>query len=346
MIRRPFVLLLAALVAFPLAAGAASSPSVGRWAISSNRQDDAGKVSLLFVYERNDARGFDSSSWSSGVALSEVGLTPARLGAPIAPYAFKVVRDPGTFDCVGTVGEGLGGGQFTFSQSTGFGDALASRGVGHPTLEQSLTLAIAGTTVAFVDDISKAGIKPSIDDLVRLAQHGVGPRYVAELAAAGYRIDNADSLMRMRDHGVNANSIHALQAAGFKNLSTDDLVRLADHGVRESFITGLAAAGYKLSPDDLVRFADHGVRAAFIADLAKAGYTHLSADDLVKLADRGVRASYIDDLAKHGYTRLPVDDLIRLRDHGVTVAYIDRLQSHGYKNLPVNDLIRLRDSGI
>src|SRR5471032_2463966 len=108
MIRRACVLLLSALIALPVAASAASAPTVGRWAISSNRQDDAGKVSLLLVYERSDSRGnAASSTWQNDVALSEVGLSADRLAAPIAPYAFKIARDAGTFDCVGTAGGGL-----------------------------------------------------------------------------------------------------------------------------------------------------------------------------------------------------------------------------------------------
>src|SRR5471032_3003462 len=121
MIRRACVLLLAVLVALPVAASAASAPTVGRWAISSNWQGDAGKVSLLLVYERSDSHGSASSTRQNDVALSEVGLSADRLAAPIAPYAFKIARDAGTFDCVGTAGGGTGAGQYTFSQNTGFG---------------------------------------------------------------------------------------------------------------------------------------------------------------------------------------------------------------------------------
>jgi len=182
MIRRALVAVLAALVALPVAA-AAASPATGRWAISSYRTDDAGKVTLRLDYERNDTRGFSNSSWAFGIPLSDVGLSPERFAAPIAPYSFKYVREAGTFDCIGTVGDGQGAGQYTFSQNGGFGDALASRGIGRPTFEQSLSLAMAGTTLAFIDDISKSGTKPTIESIVHLAQHGVGPRYVAELAA-------------------------------------------------------------------------------------------------------------------------------------------------------------------
>jgi hypothetical protein len=347
MIRRAFLLTLAALLALPLAAQAASSPTVGRWAISTNHQEDAGKVSLLLVYEYSDANRSGNSSWQNDVALSEVGLTNDRLAAAITPYAFKLTRDAGTFDCVGTAGGGLGAGQYTFLQSAAFGDALASRGIGRPTLEQSVSLAMSGTTIAFIDDLSKAGMKPSLDTIMRLTQHGVGPRYVAELTAAGYHITDADTLLHLRDHGVTGPYIQSLKAAGFANMTANDLVKLSDHGVSRSYLTALGAAGYsKLSADDALRLADHGVRSALLTELSKAGYGHISPDEVVKLADHGVNATFIEELAKRGYTKLSTDDLVRLRDHGITISYIDRLQAHGYKNLPVSDLIRLRDSGV
>jgi hypothetical protein len=347
MIRRAFLLTLAALLALPLAAHAASSPTVGRWAISTNHQEDAGKVSLLLVYEYSDAGRSGNSSWQNDVPLSDVGLSNERLAAPISPYAFKVTRDAGTFDCVGTAGGGLGAGQYTFVQSTAFGDALASRGIGRPTLEQSVSLAMSGTTIAFIDDLSKGGMKPNLDTIMRLTQHGVGPRYVAELTAAGYRITDADTLLHLRDHGVTATYIQTLKSAGLANMTANDLVRLSDHGISRGYLTALGAAGYgKLSADDTLRLADHGVRSALLTELSKAGYGHVPPDELVKLADRGVNATFIEELSKRGYTKLSVDDLVRLRDHGVTIAYIDRLQAHGYKNLPVNDLVRLHDSGV
>ena len=295
----------------------AAGATVGRWSIAA-RGDDPARVQLSLEYSDSSNGGFSNSMWSSAVPLADAGLPADRLRGPIAPVTFQIQREPGTFSCTGSAGEGSGAGQFTYVPNTRFDDALGSRGIGRPNYKESLELAIAGTTLAFVDQIRASSQHANVGDLVRVVQHGVNPRYVSDLAALGYKVTSLDQLVRLRDHGVSTDFIRAVQNAGYRNLSPDDLVRLADHGVREKYIT----------------------------DLRAAGYAQVTADQLVTLRDHGVTPRYIGDLAAAGYKNLSPDDLIALRDHGVSVAFVDRLKSHGYNNLSVRDLIRLRDSGL
>ncbi|MBV8369195.1 MAG: hypothetical protein JO036_09775 [Candidatus Eremiobacteraeota bacterium] len=296
---------------------AAGSQAVGRWSIVQ-RTDDQSRVQLRFEYNESSDRGNWNSSWSSSVPLAEAGIPAERLRGPIAPVTFTIAREPGAFACTGSAGENSGAGQFTYAPSSRFDDALAARGLSRPDARQSLQLAIAGVTLAFVDQLRSSSRSAKLDDLLRVVQHGVGPRYVSDLAALGYKVSSLDELVRLRDHGVSADYIRAVQGAGFRNLSADDLVRLRDHGVSERFITEMRAAGYaNATPEQYVSARDHGVTPRFITDMAAAGYKNL-----------------------------PLDELIALRDHGVSVAFVDRLKAHGYTNLSVRDLIRLRDSGI
>ena len=316
--RRFAVAALAALLTLGGAfAQSANASPAGRWSISPARGDDRSRVQLRLEYS-DTGDGYSHSSWSSPVALSDAGIAADRLRGPIGPVTFRIQREPGSFDCTGSAGEGSGAGQFRYEPSTRFDDALASRGMGRPTYPQSLELAIAATTLAFVDQLRGSSQHATVADLVRVVQHGVTPRYVADLASLGYRGASLDDLVRLRDHGVSADLVRAVQAAGYRDLSPNDLVRLADHGVREKFI----------------------------GDMRAAGYTKVTADQLVTLSDHGVTPRYIGDLAAAGYKNIGTDDLIALRDHGVSVAFVDRLKAHGYTNLSVRDLIRLRDTGI
>lgn len=312
----------AALAALLAAGGAfaqsASASPVGRWSISSGRGDDQSRVQLRLEYSDSSDHGNWNSSWSAPVALADAGIPPERLRGPIGPVTFKIQREPGSFDCTGSAGEGSGAGQFRYEPSARFDDALASRGVGRPSFQQSLELAIAGTTLAFVDQLRATSQHATVADLVRVAEHGVNPRYVADLAALGYRTVSLEDLVRLRDHGVSADFIRAFQSAGYRDLAVNDLVRLADHGVN----------------------------GTYIGDMRAAGYTKVTADQLVTLRDHGVTPRYIGDLAAAGYKNLGADDLVALRDHGVSVAFVDRLKAHGYNNLSVRDLIRLRDNGL
>jgi hypothetical protein len=269
-------------------ANPASSTSAGRWSIVS-RSDDTSRVQLRLEYSETSADGNSNSSWSSSVPTADAGLPIEKLRGPIGPVTFAIQREPGTFNCTGSAGEGSGAGQFTYAENARFDDALASRGLGRPTLHQSLELAISGTTLAFVDQIRSMASRSTIGDIVRVVEHGVTPKYIADLASLGYRVTSLDQLVRLRDHGVTTDFIRAVQSAGYRNLSPDDLVRLADHGVREKYI----------------------------ADMRAAGYTNLSADDLVALRDHGVTLAFVERLKAHGYTNVSVHDLIRLRDAGI-----------------------------
>lgn len=313
---------IAALAALLAAGGAfaqcANASTLGRWSISPARGDDQTHVQLRIEYSESSNGNSWNSSWSSPVALSDAGIPADRLRGPVGPVTFRIQREPGSFECTGSAGEGSGAGQFRYEPSTRFDDALASRGLARPSFEQSLELAIAGTTLAFVDQLRASSQHATTTEVVRVVQHGVNPKYIADLAALGYRTASLDDLVRLRDHGVTPDFIRAIQSAGYRDLSANDLVRLTDHGVREKYI----------------------------AEMRAAGFTKVTADQLVTLRDHGVTPRYIGDLAAAGYKNLGTDDLIALRDHGVSVAFVDRLKSHGYSNLSVRDLIRLRDSGI
>ena len=267
-------------------ANAAGTTFAGRWAITS-RSDDASRVQLRLEYSETSANS--NSSWSSGVPIAEAGLPIEKLRGPIAPVSFTIQREPGTFNCTGSAGEGSGAGQFTYAQNARFDDALASRGLGRPTQRQSLELAISGTTLAFVDQIRALGGRASIADVVHVVEHGVTPKYIADLAALGYRVSSLDQVVRLRDHGVTTEFIRAVQAAGYAQVTADQLVTLRDHGVTPRYIGELAGAGYKnLSADDLIALRDHGVTVSFVERLKAHGYTNVSVHDLIRLRDAGI----------------------------------------------------------
>lgn len=238
---------------------AASAATVGRWSIAS-RGDDPSRVQLRLEYSENLDNGYANSSWSSAVPLADAGLPAERLRGPIGTVTFQIQREPGTFSCTGSAGEGSGAGQFTYAPNARFDDALNARGFGRPSTLQSLELAIAGMTLAFADQMRGSAQHVTVADLVRVIQHGVNPRYVADLASLGYKVTSLDQLVKLRDHGVTIEFIRAIQAAGYRNLSPDELVALRDHGVGSAFVERLKAHGYNnLSVRDLIRLRDSGI---------------------------------------------------------------------------------------
>jgi hypothetical protein len=255
--------LTAALAALLLTAGALADAragtTTGRWALTL-RGDDANAVQLHLEYAERVEGGWSRSSWSSPVPLADVGLGAERLRGAVAPVTFALRREAGTFACTGSAGDGSGAGQFTYAPDAAFDNALAARGFGRPTYPQSLELAVAATTLAFVDQIRGSAPHATVADLVGAVERGVNARYVAELAALGYRVGSLDALARLRDHGISANYIRAIQADGYRNLSPEDLIALAEHGVSVAFVDRLKAHGYtNLSVRDLIRLRDAGI---------------------------------------------------------------------------------------
>lgn len=228
MIRLAFAAIAALIVSVAVPARAADPATVGRWAIASQGDDH---VSLQLAYaSANETENWNVSR-SSTVALADAGISADRLRGRIAPVSFSIRREPGTFACVGTAGQGSGAGQFTYAPDPRFDDALASRGMGRPTVHQSIELAFAGTTLAFIDRVRATTQHVGVADIVRAIQHGVDSSYVEALAALGYPNPSLDDLVRLRDHGVTAPFVARLKAHGYANLSAADLIRLRDAGI-------------------------------------------------------------------------------------------------------------------
>jgi len=59
----------------------------------------------------------------------------------------------------------------------------------------------------------------------------VTPDYIESIRKAGYDNVSLDQLIRMKDHGVDAEFIRRAKAHGFQKLSLDQLIRLRDAGV-------------------------------------------------------------------------------------------------------------------
>jgi hypothetical protein len=288
-VRRFAVAALAALLAAGALGRSANAAPVGRWSMSPARGEDQSRVQLRLEYSESSNGNSWNSSWSSPVALSDAGIPADRLRGPIGPVTFRIQREPGSFDCAGSAGEGSGAGQFRYEPSARFDDALAARGLARPTFAQSLELAISSTTLGFVDQLRASSQHATTGDVVRAVQHGVNPKYIAELAALGYRTATLDDLVRLADHGVGEKYIAQMRAAGLTKVTADQLVTLRDHGVSPRYIGDLAAAGYKnIGTDDLVALRDHGVSAAFVGRLKAHGYANLSVNDLIRLRDSGI----------------------------------------------------------
>jgi hypothetical protein len=317
--RRAMLLLLSSLCLVPTAACAQPAsgsevPAKLDWRVESDDRAD-GRVQLDLGYRT----AHNQSHWSRTVDLAELeGFGRDQLaGTSNAPVRFRIVKDPGSFDCEGVAWRGHGTGDCRFVPDPRFTAELARRGYGAPRPDQLFSMALGDVGLAYIDELARQGYaRTGLDSIVDAGNHGAGLAYLREMGALGYRVGTLEALIRMRDHGVDAAYVRELVASGLKDLPADSLVEMRDHGVSPSYIGALRRLGYdRLPMEDLIRLRDHGVTGDYLRALAGLGYRDLGADEVTRLRDYGITADYIKE-ANRGGARRSVDELIRLRTGG------------------------------
>jgi hypothetical protein len=259
----------------------ASPPSGGTWAITQTPADSHVDFALSIRTEHDTWETSDTQP----VDIFR-GLTTAQLNGSGQAVRFAVLRDPGSFDCTGWVAHGNGGGAFTYVPNAQFPAELQRRGMDVPTPMQQFEMTLNDVSLGYIDQLRGAGYQPTTKQIVEMIQHGVTPRYVQALAALGYRLGSIDELMRMRDHGVSADFLQALRDAGVR-ATAEQAIAMRDHGVSVEYLKGVRQFGYHPSIDELIQLRDHGVTLEFIARVRNAGY-HPSLSDLIRLRDAGI----------------------------------------------------------
>ena len=204
-----------------------------------------------------------------------------------------------------------------------------------------------GITEHYVEAIEPNLPGLSADQLMRLADHGVGSIYVANLRNAGLEHPSVDDLVRLAEHGVSSEYVSNLRRAGLDRLSVDDLVRLADHGVSSEYVRGLKGMDPNdLSVDELIRLATHGVTSEWYSAMDWMGLSQFSVEQAIELRSAGITPEYANKLKLVTHRRLSLDELRRLATQGVTSDYAARMYVLLGRSLDVEQLVRLHNAGV
>lgn len=179
----------------------------------------------------------------------------------------------------------------------------------------------------------------------RLASAGVGPRYVANLARAGYPDLDVAELVKLAQHGVTseyAGKLHRL----LDGPSVDELVRLATHGITSTYVRAMRDELPEVEVEDLVRLASNGISSRYVAGIREMGVDDLETDDLIRLASNGVTLEWFSSLRWMGYEDVSVDRAIQLRNSGVTPEYASSLRILNRDQITLDELPELRNQGV
>jgi len=61
--------------------------------------------------------------------------------------------------------------------------------------------------------------------------HGVTAEFVAEMAALGYPLEEADDAIAFRIHGIGPEFVREMRELGFEDLDSDELLKIKIHGL-------------------------------------------------------------------------------------------------------------------
>ena len=293
------------LVALLSLAPVAAQSQDGAFTLRAAREGS--RVNINFQY------GDGHSNWGRTFESSELSNV-ARNGDKIT---FTLTREAGTFTFEGRGTLERASGWYDFAPSADFQRGMEKLGYRDIDSRAMFVFAVEGLTLEGVRQLQRL-LSDKIDTagLVRLINHGAGPKYV-----------------------------QAMTDAGFKGLTSDEYRRARDHGVTPEYAKAMADLGMKLSLDELVRSRDHGVTVEYVKRMGELGYGGLSHGEYVRLRDHGVTDEYVEAIRAEGYTKLSASELVRMRDHGVTASYIRRVKEMMKEPPSVDQIIRMRDTG-
>lgn len=83
-----------------------------------------------------------------------------------------------------------------------------------------------GVTATFTNGIRNLGYDPSLEDIVRLAQHDVTATFARMMHELGYNDLTIDDLVELRDNGVTAFFTSNMHDKGYHEITKEELIRL------------------------------------------------------------------------------------------------------------------------
>ena len=143
----------------------------------------------------------------------------------------------------------------------------------------------------FLQGLASAGyVKVSVDDVIKLKEHGVEPPYIKEMLGAGLGAPGVDELIRLREHGVDPEFVAVVVRSGAVNdLNFETIIRLREHGVDGDDLGRIRALGFgPYSTDEVIRLRENGITADRLERLKPQGFVNLTLEQIIKLGRGGV----------------------------------------------------------
>jgi hypothetical protein len=112
--------------------------------------------------------------------------------------------------------------------------------------------------VGYLGELSDSGYrKLTVDEIIALKDHGVEPRYVKDLLAAGLGVPDVDQVINLRDHGVQPAFVAGMVTSGLvSDLDFANVIHLRENDARGDDMGRIRALGFgPFTPTRSSRFA-------------------------------------------------------------------------------------------
>src|SRR5687768_15568473 len=118
---------------------------------------------------------------------------------------FELRRSAGIFRFDGVTKDLRATGTFSFTPSTSFKRSIEKIGLRGADRHHMLTMALHDVTLDDLRMLQRTvNGKLSMQDVVRMLEHGATPHFVRDLSGVGFSKLTTNTLVRTRDHGVDA----------------------------------------------------------------------------------------------------------------------------------------------
>jgi beta-lactamase regulating signal transducer with metallopeptidase domain len=194
------------------------------------------------------------------------------------------------------------------------------------------------------DDHERADGSLSVDDLVRLRNHGVTPEYIQQMRSV-FPDTSLARLAEARAIGVTPEYVQSLRAAGVKVETAREAVRYRAMDVSPEFIKSIRAAYPNASANDIVTAKSMDITNEYVQSLRGAGLDVQSLRDAVQLKAIGVTPEYIR-VMRAAYPNAAVKEISQARAVGVTAEYAKAIREAGIAIDSLRVAVQLRSTGV
>ncbi len=143
--------------------------------------------------------------------------------------------------------------------------------------------------------------------------------FLGELTASGYPKLTVDEIIDLKNHGVQPRYVKAMLAAGLGVPDVRQLIRLYDHGVAPEFVASMVSSGFvsDLGFETVIPLRENDARGDEMGRMRALGLGPFTTREVITLRHNDVTADRIRNMKQQGFENMTLEQILQLRRSGV-----------------------------